>query len=73
MLRYKGDILEILGKAGYTQSQLKRTGYFGGGDIDKLRAGIVLGNIGLDKLCNLLKCQPGTIIEWIPDEIEKGE
>jgi len=26
----------------------------------------------LDALCRALKCQPGDILEWIPDEEEKG-
>lgn len=28
----------------------------------------------LDKLCRLLECQPGDILEWVPDEEgEKNE
>ncbi len=71
MLRYKGNMLERLKDAGYTQYILKKEGYLGGQDIQKLREGIVLGTIGIDKLCGLLHCQPGTILEWIPDDTEK--
>lgn len=68
MLRYKIDVLDALKKAGYTQYILKKDKILGGRDVDKLRKGIVLGNIGLDSICSMLRCQPGKIIEWIPDE-----
>lgn len=68
MLKYKIDVIAALKKAGYSQGKLLRERYFGGRDLEKLRNGIVLGNIGLDKLCTLLHCQPGRLIEWIPDE-----
>lgn len=68
MLRYKVNIIEKLKDAGYSQSGLLRNKILGGTDLEKLRKGIVLGNIGLDRLCTLLRCQPGKLIEWIPDE-----
>lgn len=68
MLRYKIDVLDALKKAGYTQYVLRKEGILGGGDLDKLRRGVILGNIGLNNLCSMLKCQPGKLIEWIPDE-----
>lgn len=70
MLRYKIDVIAALKKAGYSQSGLLKARYFGGTDMEKLRNGVVLGNIGLNKLCTLLKCQPGRLIEWIPDDTQ---
>lgn len=71
MLKYRIDVLAALAKAGYTQYGLRSDKVFGGTDLDKMRNGIVLGNIGLDKLCSLLRCQPGTLIEWVPDELSQ--
>ena len=68
MLRYRIDVMDALKQAGYTQYVLKKDKLLGGADVDKIRNGIVLGNIGLNSLCTLLRCQPGKLIEWIPDE-----
>ena len=68
MLRYRIDVMDALKQAGYTQYALRRDNIFGGGDLKKIRDGVVLGNIGLNSLCTLLRCQPGKLIEWVPDE-----
>lgn len=68
MLRYKIDVLAILKKRGYSQYRLRTEKILGGADLEKLRNGLPLGILGLDTLCGLLKCQPGRILEWVPDE-----
>lgn len=73
MLRYKIDVLEALKKAGYTQYVLRKDKLLGGMDLDKLRRGTVLGIVGIETICNLLKCQPGKFIEWIPNELAEKE
>lgn len=68
MLRYKIDVLEVLKKAGYTQYVLRKDKLLGGKDLDKLRRGVMLGVVGIENICSMLRCQPGKFIEWIPDE-----
>lgn len=73
MLRYRFDVLEALKNAGYSQYILRKEKLLGGMDLCKLRNGEMLGSVGIENLCNLLKCQPGTLLEWIPDERAKKE
>ena len=67
MLYYKIDVVAALKAAGYKMTTLKKDGVFGGRLIDQIYAGKVLGTIGLDRLCELLNCQPGDLIAWKPD------
>ena len=67
MLRYKFDVLEMLKSKGYTTFQIRKNRLFSEGTLTKFRNGIVVGASELDKLCKLLECQPGDILEYTPD------
>lgn len=72
MIRYKIDILEELKKHGYNTGIIKRDGLLPGQTITNLKAG--KGNITLDtlnKLCIMLRCQPGDLIECYITDDEK--
>ena len=72
MIRYKIDILEELKKNGYNTGIIKRDGLLPGQTITNLKAG--KGNITLDtlnKLCIMLRCQPGDLIECHITDDEK--
>lgn len=73
MLIYKIDVLEELKKAGYNTGRLHREKIISDGIVQKIRNGEVVGNIALDTICRLLHKQPGSIIKWIPDEIDMEE
>ena len=63
-LHYKINCIKLLKDKGYNNiSKL-----FGGSELQKMREGIVVGNIALNKLCELLELQPGDIIEYVPDK-----
>lgn len=68
MLKYKIDVMEALKKAGYNTSIIRKEKLLGENSLQNIRENKVIGIIALDKICTLLKCQPGDIIEWIPDE-----
>lgn len=68
MFRYKVDVLHELKSKGFNSGVLMREKIFGSADVQKMRRGVVLGVSGLDRLCGLLRCQPGRIIEWVPDD-----
>lgn len=71
MLIYKKsgkDILEKLKKAGYSTYVLHKEKLLGQGIITKLNNDIVIGIKALEKLCELLQCQPGDIIVSIDPE-----
>ena len=69
MLRYKIDILEELKNAGYSTYRLRKDKLIAESTAQKIREGntnIALESLGV--LCNLLKCQPGDLVEWVPEE-----
>lgn len=79
MLRYKIDVLAAIKAAGYNTTQIHKSAtagvhtLLGTSALQKLRQRKMVGTKALDQICNLLKCQPGDIIEWIPDKEKGGE
>lgn len=72
-LKYKIDILAALKAAGYSSYRLRQMKIFGERNIQKIRAGEIVSAENLAKLCDLLGCQPGDILENVPDDEESGE
>ena len=66
-LRYKVDILAALKAAGYSTYRLRKEGIFGERTVQQLREGEV-SPACLDKLCALLGCQPGDILEYVSED-----
>ena len=72
MIRYRLEILKELKKAGYSSYRLRQEKVLGEGTLQQLRAGntnISVETIGT--ICNILSCQPGDLIEWVPDEAKE--
>lgn len=67
MIKYKINILEELSKHGYTTYKLSHSNIFGNATIQNFRTNKVVYGNTLNKLCELLDCQPGDILEYIPD------
>ena len=72
MLEYKIDVLRELKDAGYNTNRIRKEKILSETSLQSLRSGKMIGNIALDKLCKVLKCQPGNIIRYVPDK-EKTE
>ena len=70
-LRYKFNILGKLKAAGYNTSRLRRDRLLSESTIQKFRTGQMIAADNLDNLCKLLECQPGDILEYVPDNEEK--
>ena len=66
-LRYKIDILKALKDLGYTTYKLQIARALSNSTVQKLRDGEPLSWANIDKLCALLGCQPGDLIEYVPD------
>ena len=64
MIIYKVDILAELKKAGYNTSRIRKENIFGEQTLQKIRKNQVVYGNTLDKLCELLQCQPGDILEY---------
>lgn len=63
-IMYKCNVLLELKKAGYTTYRLQKDKIFGQQTIQKMRQGIVVYGTTLEKLCELLHCQPGDLLEY---------
>lgn len=68
MLKYKIDVLAELKEAGYNTNRLAKENLISPSSIQKMREGVVVGIVIIDRLCELLDCQPGNIIKYVPDE-----
>ena len=69
MLRYRLDVLQELKKAGYSTYRIREDKILAEGTMQKIRTGstaISVESLGI--LCNILRCQPGDILEWLPEE-----
>ena len=67
-IRYKINILEALKEAGYNTNQIRKERIMGQATLQQLRNGELVSWKNIETICNLLNCQPGDIMEYIPDE-----
>lgn len=66
-LRFKIDILEALKKKGYTTYTLRKENILSQSTIQKLREGKGLAWDNIERLCTLLDCQPGDLLEYVKE------
>lgn len=66
MLQYKVDVLQALKAKGFTSYRLRQEKLIGERQLQQVREGVIVSPACLDKLCELLECQPGNLIEYKP-------
>lgn len=66
-LKYKINVLEALKDAGYTTYKLKKEKLLAESTMQKLRKDIMVSSDNLERLCELLKCQPSKLIEYVKE------
>lgn len=66
-LRYKINILAALKETGYNTNRIRTEGLFSQSTLQKLREGKGLSWENIERLCALLECQPGDLIEYVPE------
>lgn len=66
-IRYKFDVLEALKRAGYTSYKLRQDGILSESVMSNLRAKKAISFDAINKICKILNCQPGDIIEYVKD------
>lgn len=64
MIVYKIDVLEALKNAGYSSYRLRKEKIMGEAMMQKIRSGELMSWEALSKVCGLLDCQPGDLIEY---------
>ncbi len=70
-LRYKMNVLTALKEAGYTTGRIRNEKIMGEQMLQKIRKGDEMPSWGtIETLCKLLNCQPGDIVEYVPEKEE---
>lgn len=73
MIRYKIEILPALKAAGYSTNKIRTDKLMGQATLQQLRHGELASWKTIDTVCRLLDCQPGDLLEYVPDEIPNAE
>lgn len=67
MLRWKVDILALLKEAGYNSTRIRKENLMGQQMLSKMRKGELPSWSTVDNICEWLQCQPGDLIEHVPN------
>jgi putative transcriptional regulator len=72
-VQYRIDVLAALKAAGYSTYKLRREKLLGESVIQQIRNGVLVSWPNVGRLCGLLDCQPGDLLEYIPDITNTAE
>lgn len=72
-VQYKIDVLAALKSKGYTTNRIRKEKLIGEATMQRLRHKQSVSYEVLAKLCELLNCQPGDILEYVPSESPETE
>ena len=64
------NILEALKEKGYTTYKLRKDNILSQSTLQKLREGKGLAWENIERLCALLDCQPGDLLEYVKEAAE---
>lgn len=71
MIKYKRNIIAMLAEKGLTTYVIRQNKIFTEGQLQQMRSDKLVTQDTLDKLCEILECQPGFLLEYVPDENSK--
>lgn len=63
-ITYKIDVLDALKEKGWTTYKIRQEGKLNQHTLQKIREGQPISWASLEKICAILKCQPGDIFEY---------
>lgn len=67
-IQYKINVISALKAVGYSTYRLRKEKLLGEATLQKFRNNELVSWDNISTVCNLLDCQPGDLIEYIPDE-----
>ena len=70
-ITYKINVLEALKKKGFSTYRMRKEKIFGERVIQQLRVGDPVSWEVLTRLCGLLECQPGDLLQFTPDDAQQ--
>ena len=71
-IRYKIDVLEALKNKGLNTNQIREKKLLSQSTLQQLRHNNLVSWLNIDRLCTYLDCQPGDLLEYVPDEAQEG-
>lgn len=71
MLKFKIDVIEELAKRGYTRKVIKETNIFSQSTLTRIKNCENITTDAINKLCLILRLQPGDLLEEVPTDEEK--
>lgn len=66
-IKYKIDVLLSLKNAGYSTYKLRKEKLIGESVLQQIREGTPVSWANLERICSLLNCQPGDILEYVKE------
>lgn len=66
-IQYKFDVLSALIEHGYNTTKLRREKILAESTIQSLRTGKIVSIDNVSRICGMLNCQPGDILEYVAD------
>ena len=66
-IRYTKEILPLLTAAGYNTTRVRREKILSESTIQALRDGKVVSIDNISRICSMLNCQPGDILEYVKE------
>ena len=69
-IAYKRDILAALKEAGYNTNRLRKEKLLSEGVIQSLRENKYIALQNISKICELLNCQPGDLLQYVPEDVQ---
>lgn len=66
-VRYKMDVMAALKTAGYSTYRLRNEKLLGESVLQQLRQGDLVSWANVGRICALLHCQPGDLVEYVDD------
>lgn len=67
-MRYKFDVLSALKESEYTTYRIRKEKLLSESTVQKLRNSQPVSWENIESLCKMLRCQPGDLLEYVPDE-----
>lgn len=71
-IKYKTDIIADLKNKGFSTYRIRKEKLIGESTLQKIRNGELVSWENIDTLCELLDCQPGDILEYVPESQGSG-
>ena len=67
-IKYKIDVIAELKAAGYNTNTIRKQKLLSEGRLQSLRQGKYISMDDVSKICKLLNCQPGDIMEYVEEQ-----